>query len=195
VLDSDWKVDHSVYRSEDTRGMFVNFSVAAFQLAQRAFVRKDYPEAVRWAELSHSLNPNFEYPKRYLGLYYSRAGDFEKAKAHYRGEIDLDPANGEFWMGLASIHEEAGDIGGALEVLEEGTRSATDYRDLFAHGFRLSATLGRREQARGFIRRWIDVHPEDREFRSLYDNIDKVLDTEFGAEGNSSEPDSSGEEN
>ena len=55
----------------------------------------------------------------------------------------------------------------------------------------MSAILGRREQAKEFIRGWLDRNPGDKEFRQLYNNIDMVLDTEFG-HGGSSEPDSSG---
>jgi tetratricopeptide (TPR) repeat protein len=192
VLDSDWKVDDSIYRTPDTRGMFINFAVAAFQLAQKASMRKDYAEAVRWAELSYSLNPDFEFPRRYLGLYYSRAGRFDLAVEHYTREIGRDPSNGDFWMGLASIYEDRGDLEGALEVLDRAIVAAPEHRDLFAHGFRISATLGKREQARGFVRAWLDSHPGDREFRQLYDNIDKVLDTEFGPAVPQA-PDSSGE--
>ena len=59
--------------------------------------------------------------------------------------------------------------------------SAPGHRDLYGHGFRLSALLGRRDQAKRFVRAWLDGHPGDREFRQLYDNIDKVLETEFGS--------------
>ncbi|MCK4549323.1 MAG: tetratricopeptide repeat protein, partial [Candidatus Krumholzibacteria bacterium] len=191
VLTSDWKVDESIYRTPDIRGMFINFAVAAFQLAQKASVRKDFVEAIRWAELSYSLNPDFDFSRRYLGLYYSRAGYFDKAVEHYRREIDRDPSNGVFWIGLVSIYEDRGDMEGALEILEKAVIAAPGHRDLFGHGFRMSAILGRREQAKVFIRSWLDDNPGDREFRNLYDNIDQVLDTEFGS-GGSPAPDSSG---
>jgi tetratricopeptide (TPR) repeat protein len=194
VLDSEWQVDDSVYRTTDTRGMFINFAVAAFQLAQKASARQDYAEALRWAEVSYSLNPDFDFPRRYLGLYYSRNGQFDKAVEHYTREIEREPANGDFWMGLASIYEDNGDMEGALDVLERAIVAAPDHRDLFGHGFRISAILGSRAQAKMFVRSWLDGHPGDREFRQLYDNIDKVLDTEFGP-GGSQVPDSSGEAN
>jgi tetratricopeptide (TPR) repeat protein len=189
VLDEDWNVDYSVYRSPDTKGMFINFSVAAFQLAQKASARRDYDEAVRWAELSYKLNPDFDFPRRYLGMYYSRAGRFEDALAHYSREIERDPTNGKYWMGLASIYEDAGELESALDVLKRAVRSAPGERDLFGHGFRISAILGRRAEAKEFVRSWVDSHPGDKEFRKLYDNIDHVLDTEFG-KGAKQAPDS-----
>ncbi len=194
VLSSDWEIDTSVYRTPDTKGMFINFAVAAFQLAQKASVRKDYAEAMKWAELSYMLNPDFEFPRKYLGLYYRRAGHFDRAVEHYTKEIGRDPSRGEYWMGLASIYEDSGDMERALEVLGRAIVAAPGHRDLFGHGFRLSAILGRREQAKGFVRSWLDGHPGDQEFRQLYDNIDDVLDTEFEP-GGSPAPDSSGEEN
>ena len=194
VLDSEWQVDDTIYRTADTRGMFINFAVAAFQLAQKASARKDYGEAMKWAELSYSLNPDFEFPRRYLGLYYSRAGMYDKAVAHYAREIARDPANGDYWMGMASVREDSGDMEGALEVLERAIVAAPDHRDLFGHGFRISALIGQRDKAKMFVSSWLDGHPGDREFRDLYNNIDKVLDTEFGP-GGSSAPDSSRETN
>jgi tetratricopeptide (TPR) repeat protein len=191
VLDRDWEIDDTVYRSPDTRGLLINFAVAAFQLAQKAAVRKDYGEAVRWGEVSYSLNPDFEFSRSYLGLYYSRAGMRDKALAHYRREIARDPADGAFWMGLASIYEDGGDVEEALEVLKEGVKAAPDYRDLFGHGFRLAALLGRKEEAKRFVQEWVENHPGDREFGQLYENIDRVLETEFGR-GAADAPDSSG---
>ena len=194
VLNSDWEVDSSIYRTPDTRGMFINFAVAAFQLAQKASARNDYAEAVKWAELSYRLNPDFEFPRKYLGLYYRRAGHFDRAVEHYRREIERDPSSGEYWIGLFSVYEDGGDIEGALEVLGRAIVSVPGHKDLYAHGFRLSVTLGRREQAKSFIRSWLDGHPGDREFRKIYDNIDNVFDSEFGP-GGSPAPDSSGEAN
>jgi tetratricopeptide (TPR) repeat protein len=195
VLDEDWKVDNSVYRTADTKGMFINFAVAAFQLAQKSSSRKDYDEALRWAELSYSLNPDFDYPRKYLGIYYGRAGHFDRGVEHYEREIERDPARGEFWMGLASVYEEAEDIEKALEVLERGIITAPEHRDLYGHGFRLSALLGRRDQAKEFVRWWLERHPGDSEFRNLNDNIDEVLDREFGPAAENQAPDRSQEAN
>jgi hypothetical protein len=183
VLTDSWEIDGSVYQTSDTKAMFINFSVAAFQLAQMAASRHDYDEAVKWGELAYRLNPDFEYPRRYLGIYYSRAGRFDRAIRFYEAQIESNPGRGEYWLGLASVYEDRGDPGAALEVIERGVEASPDHRDLFAHGFRIAALLGRPQLAESFVLRWLDGHPGDKEFRDLYNNIDKVLETEFGYGG------------
>ena len=173
--------DSSVYRNEETRNMFINFAVAAFAVAQKCSKREDWEDAAEWARLSYSLHPGFDFPRKYLGVYYMRAGRVEEAAAHYRRELEKTPSRGDLWVALAGVYEDTGRPRRALEVLREGSRESPDHRDIFGHGFRLAATLGEYGLARSFIERWIDSHPGDREFMGLYRNIDEVLRTEFGA--------------
>ena len=180
VLTPDGKRDDSIYKTPDTRGMYVNYAVAAFQIAQRCSSRKEYAEAVRWAELSYELGPDFDFPRRYLGSYYMRNGQVDRAIEHYEREIAREPHRGEFWVYLAGAYENSGDLASALEVLERGAEAAPEYRDIFGHGFRVAAMLGRADEARSFILRWIETHPGDEEFRELYNGIDRVLFEEFG---------------
>jgi hypothetical protein len=44
----------------------------------------------------------------------------------------------------------------------------------------MAAHLGQRDVARGFVTGWLEHHPDDREFRSLLQNFDQILDEEFG---------------
>jgi hypothetical protein len=180
VLTPDGKRDDSIYKTPDTRGMYVNYAVAAFQIAQRCSSRQEYADAVRWAELSYELAPDFDFPRRYLGIYYMRNGQTDEAVAHYERELARDPHNGELWVKLAGVYENGGDLAGALSVLERGAAAAPEYRDVFGHGFRVAAMLGKADEAREFIRRWLETHPGDREFGDLYDGIDRVLYEEFG---------------
>ena len=53
----------------------------------------------------------------------------------------------------------------------------------------MAALLGKKEDAVFFVKKWIERHPNDREFVSLYENIDRVLYEEFGL---GTDPDSSG---
>ena len=180
VLNEDWEIDDSVYKSSDTKGMFFNFAVAAFQVAQQSGARQEYEEAVRWGELSLRLHRDFDFPRRFLGLYYARAGRFEEAVAHYEREIERQPRRGEFWVALANVHEEREDLAAAVEVLEQAVRRAPDHRDVFAQGFRISAMLGREQQAKSFVRRRLEAQPDDRDFRELAEHIDQILYDEFG---------------
>ncbi|MBN1164673.1 MAG: DUF2723 domain-containing protein, partial [Candidatus Krumholzibacteriota bacterium] len=133
-LTAEGKRDNSMYKSYDTNVMFTNFSVASMELASLNSRRKDYSEAVRWAELALELNPGFDFAKKYLGIYYLRNGQADKAMGHYMKMIGENPNRGEFWIGLASVQEETRQLELALQTLHKGTEMAPEYRDIFGHG-------------------------------------------------------------
>ncbi len=184
-LTEDGERDDSVYKPLNIQNMFINFSLASFQVAQGESKRKNYGEAVRWAELSYRFAPHFEWPRKYLGMYYMKNGQYDKAIEHYRGEIAKEPGRGEFWVNLASVYEAIGQMEVSLGILKDATGVVTDYKDVFGHAFRMAALLGRVEEAKGYIRAWIDRHPNDREFISLYEDIDRILLEEFGVDSSS----------
>ncbi|MBN2072054.1 MAG: DUF2723 domain-containing protein [Candidatus Krumholzibacteriota bacterium] len=180
IFTEDGERDDSVYKPRDVENMFINFSIAAFQLAQSSSRSGDDEEAVQWAEMSYRFSPDFEWPRKYLGVYYMKNNQYEKAIDHYRKEIERDPQGGEFWINLAAVEEERNQPEKALEILREGMESAGSFRDIYGQAFRIAATLGRVDEAKGYIRKWIDKYPDDEEFKALYDDIDIVLFNEFG---------------
>ncbi|MCW3991184.1 MAG: tetratricopeptide repeat protein, partial [Candidatus Bathyarchaeota archaeon] len=180
VLTEDGEIDDSVYKSADTRGMFRNFAGAAFQLGQSSYLEGDYADAVYWSELSLKLDPTIFYAKRYLGLYYMRNGEPQKAVDHYVKVLKEEPGNGIYWIMLSSVYEQMGQLPAALYNLQEGSRMAPEERRLFEYGFRIAALLGQRDTARDFVRRWLEAHPDDKQFRKLYDDMDRFLEEEFG---------------
>lgn len=180
VLDESGRADTTLYKDADTKGMFINFAVAAFQLAQGSYLGGDYEDAVRWAELSLEFAPGFEFSEQYLGLYLMNAGRVEEALAHYRRLVREEPGVGKHWLMLSSVYERIGDMERALVSLREGTKAAPNDRKLVEYAFRIAAMLGRRDIAVDVVKRWVDSHPSDRQFADLYRDIDRVLEQEFG---------------
>ncbi|MBN1884957.1 MAG: DUF2723 domain-containing protein [Candidatus Krumholzibacteriota bacterium] len=180
VLDGEMKADDSMYKDADTRGMFINFAVAAFQLGQGNYLDGNYEEAVRWTELSLEFSPGFEFSEQYLGLYLMNAGRNEEALAHYEKLVREKPGVGKHWLMLSSVYERTGDMPRALAVLLEGTKAVPNERTLFEYGFRLAAMLGQRDIAVDVVKRWVESHPADKQFADLYRDIDRVLEQEYG---------------
>jgi tetratricopeptide (TPR) repeat protein len=180
VLDEDWKRDESTYRSPYTDGMFQNFAVAAMELSRLSAIEKDYEEALKWTELTAQLKPDFDFPDRVLGLYYARTGQVEKGIEHYEKVLEAQPGRGEFWIGLGRIYDENGEPGRALEIFNGAIGAAPDHRDLYANGFYIAAREGRLDEARRFIRAWLQRHPGDKEFRQIDENFESVIYEEFG---------------
>jgi tetratricopeptide (TPR) repeat protein len=189
VLGPDGRRDESNYKSEYTAGMFQNFAVASMEMARLSALKQDYEEALKWAELTAELKPDFDYPDRVLGLYYARTGQVERGIEHYERVLAEQPQRGEFWMGLARIYEEEGEPDKALEVLRRGVQAIPGHRDFYASGFYISAKEGRLEDARWFVEAWLARHPQDKEFRQLLDNFENVVYEEFGV---GEPPDTSG---
>ena len=180
VLTEDLRRDESVYKSGYTDGMFQNFAVAAMELARLNALDKDFEGALKWTEVTAALKPDFEFPDRVLGLYYARTGQVERGIEHYEGLLREDPGKGEYWLGLSRIFEENGEIGRAIEILRQGTTAAPAHRDLFAHGFYVSAKAGRVEDARRFVEMWLARNPSDSEFQQLREDFDLIMYEEFG---------------
>ncbi len=180
LLDKNGELDTSIYRSPDTDRLFSNFALAASQLAVTKSREHDDAAALHWAEMSLKFLPDYEWARRYLGLYYMRNGQPDKAIEHYLHEIARSPERGEFRVGLAASFENAGLMDQALATLKEAAVMTPGNKDVFIQGFRIAGSMGLRDDAVGFIKSWLERHPGDREFASLYMDIDSVLLEEFG---------------
>jgi tetratricopeptide (TPR) repeat protein len=176
VLTEDGEIDDSVYKNEDTRVLFGNFALAAFRLAQHYVKQMRYDEVIRWSELSLSFDPTFDYAKSYLGLYYMRGGEPQKAIDYYTERLREEPRNARYWLMLSSIYENMGQLPAALFNLREGSRMVPDERRLFEFGVRIAAILGQREEAEDFARRWLEKHPNDREFMAIISEARQALE-------------------
>jgi tetratricopeptide (TPR) repeat protein len=180
VLTKDWRIDDSVYRDEDTRGMFVNFAVAMAQLAQEKAVEQDFDDAIRRMEIALRFDPDLKAANVLLGTYLMMNDMDQKAIDHYMKAIRLDPGEGEYWSRLARIYEFKDQNAVALETVNDGIGRAPEFRQLYLDGFRIAARLAQGETAKNYIRRWLERHPEDREMQGVIAGADRLLEDEFG---------------
>ncbi len=177
VLTDKMERDRSVFKNEDTKTMFINFSVAAFQLAQEAARDGDYKEASRRAELSIEFNSSFDYAKKYAGIYYVRNGELPKAVRHYEELLKNYPERADYFTGLVAVYREAGKPAMALDAVDKGIKRFPDERDIYAYGFQISVGLGDHRRAKSYIDKWVERHPEDAEFRRLQRQFETESDS------------------
>jgi len=175
VLTADGGIDDSVYKDEDTRVLFGNFAVASFQLAQKSSLGKRYGEAVKWVELSRKFDPDLAPAEQFLGIYYMRAGETQRAIDYYTAQLEREPRNAMYWIMLASVYEQVGQLPRALNSLREGSRLVPDERRLFEYGVRIAALLGQREMAEDFTKRWLEKHPNDEKFMGMLQEMDQLM--------------------
>ncbi len=185
ILTKDWRIDDSVYKDDETRGMFVNFAVAMAQLAQEKAIEKDFDDAIRRMEIALRFDPTLKAANALLGTYYMMNEMDQKAIDHYIQAIRRDPGEGEYWSRLARIYEFKEQHAIALKSIDDGIRHAPEFRQLSIDGFRIAARLGDGERAKDYIRQWLARHPEDREMEGILAGADKLLEDEFGIESRS----------
>jgi tetratricopeptide (TPR) repeat protein len=180
ILTKDWQVDNSIYKDEETRGIFVNFAVAMAQLAQEKAIEKNFGEAIRRMEIALRFDPTLKAANVLLGTYYMMDDEDQKAIDHYMRAIRQDPGEGEYWTRLARIYEYKGQTALALKTVDDGIRFAPEFRQLYIDAFRIAARLGDGEAAKGYIRLWLERHPEDSEMQGVLSGADGLLKSEFG---------------
>jgi tetratricopeptide (TPR) repeat protein len=180
ILTKDWQTDDSVYKDEETKGMFINFAVAMAQLSQEKAIAKDFDDAIRRMEIALRFDPTLKAANVLLGTYYMMNEMDQKAIDHYIQAIRGDPGEGEYWSRLARIYEFKEQHSIALKSVDDGIRYAPEFRQLYFDGFRIAARLGNGAGAKDYIRQWLDRHPEDQEMQGIFTGADKLLEDEFG---------------
>jgi tetratricopeptide (TPR) repeat protein len=180
ILTKDWQIDDSIYKDEETKGMFINFAVAMAQLAQEKAIAKDFDDAIRRMEIALRFDPTLKAANVLLGTYYMMNEMDQKAIDHYIQAIRGDPGEGEYWSRLARIYEFKEQHSIALKSVDDGIRYAPEFRQLYFDGFRVAARLGNGAGAKDYIRQWLDRHPEDQEMQGIFTGADKLLEDEFG---------------
>ncbi len=183
ILTPDGAVDTTIYKDRDTRGMFYNFAIAAAQLGQQRAIAGDFDDAVRRMELSLKFDPSLKAAVVLLGTYYMMAGRDGDAIAHFIRAIREEPGEGEYWMRLARIYEFKDQLPFAMQNLNEGIRLAPDHRQLYIDAFRVAGRMGQADQAKGYLKQWVERHPEDGEMASILRGADRLLEEEFGLGG------------
>jgi tetratricopeptide (TPR) repeat protein len=180
ILTKDGRVDSSIYREKDLNVTLNNYGVAAAELANACGREKDYACAARWTEVALRFAPYLKPANVMLGTYLYLSKDRTAAIEHYRKMIALDPAEPEYRLRLAWIYSES-EPELAIRTINEGLDRIPENRQFYIDGFRYAARMGMVDVAKGYIERWLEKHPDDREMRAAFQDIDSVLKADYGA--------------
>jgi tetratricopeptide (TPR) repeat protein len=180
ILTADDRIDTSIYKEKDLNITLNNYGVAAAELSNACGREKDYAGAVRWMEVALSFAPYLKPANVMLGTYYFLNNDRAAAIEHYRKMMQLDPAEPEYVLRLAWIYSES-EPELAIRMIDEALPRMPENRQFYVDGFRYAARMGMVDVAKGYIERWLEKHPDDREMRSAFEDIDSVLRADYGA--------------
>jgi tetratricopeptide (TPR) repeat protein len=174
ILTKDWEVDNSLYHEKDLNVTLNNYGVAAAELGNALGRQKDYAGAVKWTKIALLFAPRLKPVNIMLGTYYFMNGQRSEAVAHYRQMTQVDPLEAEYWMRLAWIYSQD-DPDLARRTIDEALAHIPDDRQLYIEGFRYAVRMGLADVAKGYIQRWLERHPDDREMRGVYGDVDSLI--------------------
>jgi len=175
ILTKDWRTDHSLYKEKDLDIILGNYAVAAYELAQLKWQEQAYAEAARWTERALAFDPKLKPAKVVLGVFYAHGNEPQKAIDYYSRMVREDPRESEYWLRLAWVFASEGNVTAALQTIDEGIRNAPENGQLYVDGFRYAAEAGDKAVARSYITRWLEKHPDDEEFRRVYEDVERSL--------------------
>ncbi len=182
ILTPDGRMDTTIHKEKDLNITLNNYGVAAAELANACGREKDYACAVTWMEKAISFAPHLKPASVMLGTYYYLNKDRSSAIDHYRRMIQLDPAEPEYRLRLAWIYSET-EPEKAIRTVDEAIGAMPENRQFYIDGFRYAARMGLIDAAKGYIVRWIEKHPDDREMQAAFQDVDSVLQADYGASG------------
>ncbi len=180
ILTPDGRMDTTIYKERDLNITLNNYGVAAAELANACGREKDYACAVRWMETALSFAPYLKPASVMLGTYYYLNKDHAAAVDYYRKMVQLDPAEPEYRLRLAWIYSET-EPEKAARTVDEAISVMPENRQFYIDGFRYAAKMGMIDVAKGYIVRWIEKHPDDREMQAAFQDVDSVLKADYGA--------------
>jgi hypothetical protein len=179
ILTKDGRVDTSMYKEKDLGITLNNYGVAAAELANYYGREKQYGDAVRWMKVALSFAPYLKPASVMLGTYYYLDGDRAAAIDEYRKMIELDPTEPEYRLRLAWIYSD-NEPELAIRTVDEGIALMPDNRQFYIDGFRYAARMGMIDVAKGYIERWLEKHPDDRDMQAAFQDVDSVLRADYG---------------
>ncbi len=144
-------------------------------------VAGDFDLALSCYTTAARLDRRMPYPHFYLGLLHERRGDLQAAAECYRYAALLKPDYTQAHFSLGNLLQKAGDSRAAIASFQRAIEGAAENNPGYCESLlklgSLSRELGRVDDARGYLRRAIQLRPDVAEGHFFLGNLE-------GAEGN-----------
>jgi hypothetical protein len=161
--------DPDVYKDANTRKLLNNFA-AAYSFLGRAHLGKDnIDRAIECYRLARDFAQNPERFDYLLSTLYAQKGDYAKADSflgRYIQELDTEgTGDPSLYLQRAALAFSEGDTQQALSYLEQSVRTDPSYETGYRQLFRFYDALGRKDEARQVLERWVQEFPGDTAIR------------------------------
>jgi tetratricopeptide (TPR) repeat protein len=175
ILTRDWTRDKTIYLAPYIEHLIQNYAAAFIQLAYAKHDAGDNQTALKYMKVGNEIAPHLEASVQLLGYYYLDAGDTTAAVQHYLNAIKENPGDPSLMYRLATVYERMGKYSEALDLIDPIYRGEPDAKDLSAMAFELAARAGQVERARGYMRDWLQRHPDDTDGKKALEEYEKQL--------------------
>ncbi|MEE9269801.1 MAG: DUF2723 domain-containing protein [Candidatus Krumholzibacteria bacterium] len=171
LLDEDWKRDETTYQPPFVDRLVQNYAAAFTQLGFLKAQEDDYAAAVKNLEVAQEISPDLEPVVNWLGWYYLENGDTAKALAYYPEQVKRRPDRIDLLYRGAGVYERAGDIRGAIGLLDRLIREDPNHRDAVLSAVGMLVNYNETQRAITYIENWLAMHPNDEALRGALEGI------------------------
>ena len=165
--DGTW--DSTVYKDENASTLSRNYAAAHLQLAFEYEKSKDLPKAINELERVERMFPGYVDVLVPLGKFYMEAQDTLRAQRLFERLVAHNPQDSEahyyYGVTLMFMHQ----LTPALREFERSIELNPANFYAYVAAYSMLNDAGRREEAQGYLRRWVTLHPEDAETRRMLD--------------------------
>jgi tetratricopeptide (TPR) repeat protein len=124
-----------------------------------------FEEAIVKVRAAISFDSSDAWAHCYLGHLLLETNQIVDAKSAFERAVALEPRHGFFWGNLARAHEELGELSAAERIYRKGLSVEFDGPYLYARYGIFLKRMGKLSRAKKYLRRAIDMNPNDRNAR------------------------------
>ncbi len=163
--DGSW--DTSVYKDENAATLTRNYAAAHMQLAIYYRDHRQLDAAIAEMQRVGRMFPDYVEAMVPLGGLYMEKGDTANALKLFRTLVEKEPNSPDLRFYLAVTLSAGGDLAGAVRELDATIAIDPVYTRAYYLGYQLLARAGQRERAVEYLRRLLQVNPQDEQARAL----------------------------
>ena len=165
LADGSW--DTRVYKDENAAPLSRNFAAAHLQLAFHYRRRGEMNRAIAEMERVTRMFPDYADVLIPLGGFYMDQGDTARALALFEKLAASSPTNPEvrYSYGLTLVFK--GKLEQALHEFDAAIALDPNYNSAYYAAYYCLNQFGQHDRALGYIQRWVDGHPNDRQAQQM----------------------------
>jgi tetratricopeptide (TPR) repeat protein len=176
LLTEDGQLDPTVYRDSNDGKLVTNYAAAWARLALAYRKVKNWDESVACIKRAVAISPNYEPIVGSMGSFLLESKRYDEARAYYTKRVETQPSDLRSYLGLAFLAQRDGHLEEALEWYLRALRFDPADRDVLAGLYQTYYGLGRYEEAKAVIQRWIQMNPSDGSARELLEDLQRQIE-------------------